>query len=220
MSLLVADCPRCGAKTMTFDVKSQVYRFSQYGWQNWYETFCLCRACDRPNLSRLANRRWSPTGYGGNYFINRAGLFTYPDALNPYFSIDRYISLRDNTAEKSPEHLSEEIENAFNEGAACLSIGCNNAAATMFRLCVDLRPGHCFLTRPTLASRNPIAGPAVISVFALRGCLTTTPCRRLYENFAKCIREMPMTARTLGISGKEDAEAARFHHSTSGAPNH
>lgn len=54
------------------------------------------------------------------------------------FEINRFISVRDNTAQKPPEHLPEEIENAFNEGAACLTIGCNNAAATIFRLCVDL----------------------------------------------------------------------------------
>lgn len=28
MSLLVADCPRCAAKAITFDVKAQVYCFT------------------------------------------------------------------------------------------------------------------------------------------------------------------------------------------------
>jgi hypothetical protein len=41
-------------------------------------------------------------------------------------------------------HLPANIENAFSEGAGCLSIECFNAAATMFRLCVDLA------TRPLL----------------------------------------------------------------------
>ena len=36
-----------------------------------------------------------------------------------------------------PEHLPEDIEAAFKEGATCLSVGCYNAAGTMFRLCVD-----------------------------------------------------------------------------------
>jgi len=65
-------------------------------------------------------------------------LVKYPAALNPYFRIDRYVSLRDHVHLNPPEHLPENIAEAFNEGAACLSIACYNAAATMFRLCLDI----------------------------------------------------------------------------------
>ncbi|QWZ78804.1 DUF4145 domain-containing protein [Aeromonas sp. FDAARGOS 1419] len=36
-----------------------------------------------------------------------------------------------------PEFLPDEIRTNFDEGAQCYSIGCFNAAATMFRLCLD-----------------------------------------------------------------------------------
>jgi len=54
------------------------------------------------------------------------------------------VSLRDNVSVKAPEHVDGGLKNAFDEGSACLSIECYNAAATMFRLCVDLA------TRPLL----------------------------------------------------------------------
>jgi hypothetical protein len=76
------------------------------------------------------------------------GIVNFEGALNPYFEIERFISIRDNVATKPPEHLPDDIKKAFTEGAACLSIECNNAAATMFRLCVDLA------TRPLLPPRK------------------------------------------------------------------
>jgi Domain of unknown function (DUF4145) len=134
MSMLVADCPRCNSKGITFEVMAQVYRGQHYNWQDWFEIFCKCRACLCPTI----------------FLVNVAKIdfkeqFSQPDALvkcsvalNRFFTIDRFISLRDAISKNPPEHLPDEIENAFREGAACLSIGCNNAAATMFRLCVDL----------------------------------------------------------------------------------
>ena len=50
MSLLVADCPRCGANAITFDVTAQVYRRTQYDWRNVYEIFAVCRACRAPTI--------------------------------------------------------------------------------------------------------------------------------------------------------------------------
>jgi hypothetical protein len=52
--------------------------------------------------------------------------------------VEGHISLKDEITEAPPEHLPPNIEAAFQEGAACLAIGCANAAGTMFRLCVDL----------------------------------------------------------------------------------
>ena len=57
--------------------------------------------------------------------FERAGVFTY--SFEP-----------GTPATKLPDHLPEEIEAAFREGAMCLAVSCHNAAATMFRLCVDL----------------------------------------------------------------------------------
>jgi hypothetical protein len=134
MSLLVADCPRCGSKSITFDVMAQVFCFREHGWQNWFEIFCVCRRCHRPTIFLVGLK--DPAA--GKEFSQKDALADYPHTLNEFLEIRRFVSLRDNVPVKPPEHLSKEIENAFTEGAACLSIECYNAAATMFRLCVDL----------------------------------------------------------------------------------
>ncbi len=149
MSMLVADCPRCGAKSITFDVGAQVFRDQYYGWQNWYEIFSICRQCSRPTIFLVSldkpERR--------EEFDEPNALVTCGAALNPYFRIERYISLRDDVPLSPPEHLPVNIADAFKEGAACLSIACYNAAATMFRLCLD------FATRPLLPDPDDSGKP-------------------------------------------------------------
>ncbi|WP_395316604.1 DUF4145 domain-containing protein [Variovorax sp. UC74_104] len=53
-------------------------------------------------------------------------------------SIDGYVSIKDVAAEAPPEHLPESIDAVFREAVTCKSVGCYNASATMFRLCLDL----------------------------------------------------------------------------------
>lgn len=59
-------------------------------------------------------------------------------SLMPFISVDGFVSLKDMSAVSAPEHLPPGILNAFNEGATCLAVKCPNAAATMFRLCIDM----------------------------------------------------------------------------------
>jgi hypothetical protein len=54
MALRVADCPRCGAKRMTFDVKANVYRSTEFGWLHRFEVFSVCRRCDKPTVFLIA----------------------------------------------------------------------------------------------------------------------------------------------------------------------
>jgi hypothetical protein len=142
MSLLIADCPRCGSKRVTFDVTAQVFRSKQYGWANEYEVFSVCRVCHAPTIFYI---RMTVDAYHKSDDLSKANaLVTYTKALNDFFELVRYVSLRDHAQHVPPEFLENNILNAFKEGAACFSIACYNAAATMFRLCVDLA------TRPLL----------------------------------------------------------------------
>jgi hypothetical protein len=59
-------------------------------------------------------------------------------AVNQYMNIDGIISLKDRVTIPTPEHTPEKIGKVFQEGATCLTLACNNAAGTMFRLCIDL----------------------------------------------------------------------------------
>lgn len=133
MAEIVADCPRCHAHHITFDIKASKNYRVEYGWQRWYEAFGICRRCGRTTIFVLSERS------DGNYeHVHEVGLVNVERALNNYVDVKGHISLKDNASINSPEHLPAEIEAVFREGATCLAVGCYNAAGTMFRLCVDL----------------------------------------------------------------------------------
>lgn len=142
MSELVADCPRCGSKKITFDLTQQHFFETWYGWQCWVEAFCICRHCRRATIFILSQKT------AVDKIIHEEGLLKLSSAVNRYMKIESYVSLKDMVAIQPPEHLPKDIEAAFREGAACISIKCYNAAGTMFRLCIDLA------TQPKLPKEN------------------------------------------------------------------
>ena len=70
--------------------------------------------------------------------IREKGLSKLTGAVNALVRIEGYVSLKDKVGAAPPEHLPNDIQNVFAEGATCLAVGAFNAAGTMFRLCVDL----------------------------------------------------------------------------------
>jgi hypothetical protein len=129
---LVANCPRCGAREMTFDLHAQHLIVVKYKWQHWFEVFCICRGCSGSTTFVLSQREVSDK----DKIIK--GLVNLNKAVNQYMNIEGYISLKDIHTKEPPEFIPENIDKVFREGAACMSIGCYNAAGTMFRLCIDL----------------------------------------------------------------------------------
>lgn len=133
MSEFVANCPRCGAQKVTFTLLSAVEIAPDGGAQK-FELFAACRACRRSTtfvlrqLRKLVGvHRWEAEGV--------------PDAghnLRDFFDYLGYVSTKDRDGIEPPEHIPEDIRSAFVEGATCLATGCVNAAAAMFRLCIDL----------------------------------------------------------------------------------
>ncbi len=133
MSELVTDCPRCGAKKITFDLSSAIKTRFEHGWQNWYETFCICRQCSRSSIFVLSE------SVDGDYkHVHRVGLVEIKGAVNRFVEIHGAIGLKDTSKIHPPEFVPPEIESVFREGAMCIAVECNNAAGTMFRLCIDL----------------------------------------------------------------------------------
>ncbi|WP_404969774.1 DUF4145 domain-containing protein [Vibrio campbellii] len=133
MSQLVSNCPRCKAKEITFDVVSHNYYEYRDGWQRRYEAFCICRSCSRSTVFFLDQNSTREAEIA----LKNNNLENITRAINPYVFIKGYVSLKDTAAETPPAHLPSDIDSIFREGAACMAIGCFNAAATMFRLCLD-----------------------------------------------------------------------------------
>ena len=70
--------------------------------------------------------------------MNKLELMKIEKALNNYFDIEDLVTIKDLGSKKAPYHVPENIKSAFEEGATCVAMNCWNAAASMFRLCVDL----------------------------------------------------------------------------------
>ncbi len=132
MSELVADCPRCGAEKITFDLRAQWRIGTEYNWKNWFEAFCICRACSRSTVFLLSQKHIQSES------LIEQGLAQLTIAVNRIMEVEDYISIKDIASKQPPDYLPKNIEAVFREAAACMSIGCFNAAGTMCRLCIDL----------------------------------------------------------------------------------
>lgn len=133
MSEIVADCPRCGAGHITFDLNAQNLFLTRYNWQNWYEAFCVCRKCHRATILVVKER-----GIPEAELVGKHGLSAVGGGVNNLVDVHSFVNISDLKSASPPEHLPDEIQSIFSEGATCLSVGCFNASGTMFRLCVDL----------------------------------------------------------------------------------
>lgn len=134
MTTLVANCPRCDKKHITFDVKGfVVLNEKEYGWRHFAEAFCLCRHCGRTTTFRVAQLK-----------PEHAVIFAHGQwqndhkSLNSFVDVERFISLRDRSVHSPPEHVPPEIASAFEQGATCISVECWDAAGAMFRKGLDL----------------------------------------------------------------------------------
>lgn len=124
MAMLILDCPRCGERKMTHDFKSWTAYMEQ---GHRCELFLQCRHCNRSFVVLAAEGQGPGTVQSA---FNESGT------LNGKLKIETVIRPRGSLA-AAPEHTPPEICNIFNEGAECLSIGCWNAAGSMFRKIVD-----------------------------------------------------------------------------------
>jgi len=144
MAEVTADCPRCGATRATFDVFSYNLVGERYDWQRIFELYSVCRHCLKGTI--LLGYERSPKDL--NFLVRPYKLEDYKGSLDRVLEVGGYVGLRHSALVEPPEHLPPEIDNAFNEAATCLAVECYNAAAAMFRLCLDLA------TRPLLPAEE------------------------------------------------------------------
>lgn len=186
MSLIVADCPRCGASHMTLDVLAATFRFTEYSWKHWYEAYCVCRRCQKSAILMIGlTKTGTPFDEGASSFLSFSG------SLNDLFEVRGPVTLKDNFIHQAPDFLPDDILSVYNEAVSCLSIRCYNAAATMFRLCLDL------VTRPLLPD------PEVEAAHRPNSKQRRDLGLRLQWLFEKSV--LPESLKELSVCVREDA---------------
>lgn len=134
MPQLVANCPRCGAQKISFDLLSLIELGVQFGWKIHWEAFCRCGHCSQGTIFYI-----TPLDHEKASEVKRiGGLMKIMGSVNRAVRIERHISVSDAASVSPPEYLPADVLASFKEGAKCMAIGCYNAAGTMFRLCVDI----------------------------------------------------------------------------------
>lgn len=199
MAELTANCPRCGAQHTTFIVAADITVDYRSGWQRIYEAFCICLACQKATIFVLndASRE------AGALFKREKGIATFSGGLNKLVRIERYISIADRTVSPPPAHLPKPINDAFVEGAKCFSIGCFNASAAMFRLCLDMATTDLL---PKDESKGPPAKTRRSLGLRLQWLLDNTILPEALRELSTCIKEDGNDGAHEGTLDKKDAE--------------
>ncbi|MEL4181439.1 DUF4145 domain-containing protein [Roseateles sp. PN1] len=170
----------------------------KYGWQQWYEAFCVCRHCRKASIFVLAQAT-DPD----KTIVHRNGLVKLTGAVNQWMRIEGIVSKKDDASVEPPQHLPQSIEAAFREGAMCLAVSCYNAAGTMFRLCVDL-------ATQSLLPEGEVTGlnPRVRRDLGLRlpWLFTNHILPAALHDLSTCIKDDGNDGAHAGTLGKEDAE--------------
>jgi hypothetical protein len=198
MSELVGNCPRCGSLKMTFDLTQQNLIGTNYGWQEWYEAFCVCRHCSRATVFVLAQNTDADMDV-----VHNKGLLNLSPSVNYFMEIKSFVSLKDQAAVSPPEHVPESIQAAFKEGATCLAVGCYNAAGTMFRLCVDHATRALLPTEEIQGLNSKIRRDLGLR---LPWLISTGKLPEAMKELAACIKEDGNDGAHQGSLNKEDAE--------------
>jgi hypothetical protein len=198
MALLVANCPRCSAKDITFDViaRAEIYAASAGLVPGMLDVFCVCKACRQSVVFTI-----SPIND-----VHVDHVLKLSDALNNYFYILNVVRISPEDVAQAPEHLPAEIKAAFDEAATCLSVGCFNAAGTMFRLCLDLATKPLVSTTPK--SHEPPLKHRQRRDLAprLEWLFTTGRLPPELHDLAHCVREDGNDGAHAGTLTKADAE--------------
>lgn len=138
--MIITNCSRCTAKEITLDILASNTINIAYHWQLTDELFCVCRACKKASIFVVV----SSSHQDMQFIAQRGGFKGCGILVNEYVALVGFVSVKDHAGLLPPDHLPEKIKSAFEEAAKCLAIGCINAAATMFRLCVE------FATEPLI----------------------------------------------------------------------
>ncbi|MAQ71122.1 MAG: hypothetical protein CL565_02905 [Alphaproteobacteria bacterium] len=161
MTILVTDCPRCGATKTTFDI----YTFNNLGGKTYngkhvLEAFSVCRHCQRGTIFNAAQK----DGVTDTYFKDPNNAFArLMGSLNDVITIVSHVTTQNMSTIAPPKSIPENVEKVFKEGAIALSGNCPNAACAMFRTCLDLASKDIinhkkFVKEPTKKQKDFLSG--------------------------------------------------------------
>ena len=128
---LIHDCPRCGVKKLTFDVKGVIYVRKSDTRDKYAEVFSSCRECGHGTIFILSDE--SP-----NHLVDEYNILQRNGNLNSYCSIDGVVNFVEFLTIDPPSHLPPDVQKAFSEGARAHAVECWNASACMFRASIDI----------------------------------------------------------------------------------
>ncbi len=155
MTEFVADCPRCTARRVTFDLPVDTPLPSESLGPCEWEAFCVCRACKRASVFLFVEGDASVAARKSARLGGRKTLL--PARPTVATSDERYhlrpVTPADLAAAPPPEQLPALVDQAFREAAKCAAVNCHNAAGAMFRLCLDLAAKDHNATGNTLFER-------------------------------------------------------------------
>lgn len=130
----VANCPRCGAKKITFDVLGRNLIGSEFSdWKHIFEVPAVCRQCAQSTIWKLVL-----TSYAYSENVLQNDFWNKDINLYSFFEVRDYVSLKDVSGMTAPDHVPPDIAAIFAEASTALAVGCPNASASMSRLCLDL----------------------------------------------------------------------------------
>lgn len=198
MTTLVANCPRCDNKHTTFDMRAAKLIGKRYGWESVYECFCVCRTCDRSTVFVLTQDHPDDEAL-------HSGIMGVTSANN-HFTIESFVSQKDQRVSPPPTDLPPSIEAVFIEGAKCLAVECFNASATMFRLSLDMATKELLPSEDIDGLNMKIRRSLGLR---LKWLFQTGRLSTALEELASCVKEDGNDGAHEGSLNKADAEDLR-----------
>lgn len=193
---LVSNCPRCKTNKITFTILGgtpyKTHLDPKLGVEA--EIIGMCGACygasiflvipHNSGISAPAGIEWRSASFNIESRYHLVGLVTPADMA----------------IGQPPEALPQNIEIAFIEGLKCLSINCYNAAATMFRLCLD------FATKDLMPEEGEPSSKVRRSLGLRMGWLfDNEKIPPSLKDLAECVKDDGNDGAHEGILDKESA---------------
>ena len=131
MALLRGNCPRCNTIGVTFDILYLVSTPYDDATSTSNEAFLKCRNCDKTTSAKIEILNESVVNYTKN-------IDDFQIKFDHLIAIASFVTLQKSISRSTPDGLPDHIDSRFREALICMEHGCNNAAASTFRTCIDL----------------------------------------------------------------------------------